>query len=273
MSKQPTTEDVLDLKVQATSASYAARTSKNQKREAVYNKQPTVSKQRPKEISNSQKLLKISAVMPEATSPAPIHAPHTGSAFEEDVEQSPPITAPMTVDTDFLPGLKQSKAKGTVQPLINLREATGPAHSNIISKEHIGQMVAASKADKLINKSVSNNERLQPINTGTHDDFKESTDLDQVHQRHFNEYFATRTKTPQKDDRDMDNSPQTEVRSANISNQDSLNKLPSPTGSQSPLASNEPSRRQTRDGGAQTRPVLQVAPIWQEPQFSGGASR
>ena len=44
MSKQPTTEDVLDLKVQATSASYAARTSKNQKREAVYNKQPTVSK-------------------------------------------------------------------------------------------------------------------------------------------------------------------------------------------------------------------------------------
>jgi hypothetical protein len=38
-ARQQAGDDVLDLKIQASTATYAERTSKNQKREAVYNKQ------------------------------------------------------------------------------------------------------------------------------------------------------------------------------------------------------------------------------------------
>ena len=267
-ARQAAGEEVLDLRVQASGAPYAARASKNQKREAVYNKQPGPSKTlaaRQKDMSNSQGLLKISAVIGEPGSPSPMQPPYTGSAAEEDIEQSPPVTAPKTVDTDFLPGQKQGKQKGMVMPLGSLRDGPGAPRSNIISKENMAGIAGSplrSPVDKLIIKSVSNNERILAINTGTHDEFQQSTDLDQVHQRHFNEYFASRTKTPQKDHRGMDVSPGTEVRSANISNQDSLNKLPSPTGSHSPIHSLAPS---PRPADAQAQPVQA---LWQEPQFA-----
>jgi hypothetical protein len=101
--------------------------------------------------------------------------PYTGSAADEDVEQSleqsPPVTAQKTVDTDFLPGQKQTKQKMMIQPLINLRDGPAAARSNIISKENIGKMSGTGPMDKIINKSVSNNEKLQPIHTGTADEF------------------------------------------------------------------------------------------------------